>query len=53
MSFIREILYFSALLWERHPNTCKRLIALLEKHNVSFSFAAFGHVRGKAFDEYS
>ncbi len=38
MSFVREIIYFSALLWERHPNTCKRLIALLEKHNVSFSF---------------
>lgn len=38
MRFVREIIYFSALLWERHPNTCKCLTALLEKHNVSFSF---------------
>ena len=38
MSFVREILYFSALLLERHPNTCKRLIALLEKHHVPFRF---------------
>lgn len=34
----QEILYFSALLWERHPNTCKRLIALLEEHNVPLYF---------------
>lgn len=38
MSFVREILYFSALLWERHPNICKRLIALLEEHNVPLYF---------------
>ena len=43
MSFVQEILYFSALLRERYPNTCKRLIALLEKHNIPFRFLQSTH----------
>lgn len=33
-----QIVYMSELLMNRHPDTCKSLIAVLEKHNVKYSF---------------
>lgn len=33
-----QTVYMSELLMDRYPETCKNLIAILEKHNVKYSF---------------
>ena len=33
-----QIVYMSELLMSRHPETCKNLIEILEKHHVNYSF---------------
>lgn len=33
-----QTVYLSELLMSKHPETCKNLIAILEKHNVKYSF---------------
>jgi agmatine/peptidylarginine deiminase len=33
-----QTVYMSGLLMDRHPETCKKLISILEKHNVNYSF---------------
>lgn len=33
-----EIVYISALLAQRYPDTCLRLTDILNKHNVPFAF---------------
>ena len=33
-----QTVYMSELLMSKYPETCKRLIAILEKHNVKYSF---------------
>lgn len=33
-----QIVYMSELLMSRHPETCKRLIGILDKHNTKYAF---------------
>lgn len=34
----KQTVYMSELLKNRHPEACKRLVSILEKHNVNYSF---------------
>lgn len=34
----KQTVYMSELLKSRHPEACKRLVSILEKHNVNYSF---------------
>ena len=33
-----QTVYMSELLMEKYPDTCKRLISILEKHNIKYAF---------------
>ena len=35
---VEQTVYMSELLKSRHPEVCKRLVSILEKHNVNYSF---------------